>query len=97
MLHVGVIYGVLLWADMNAATQLGAWGRSVMSLAHWTYACPVCSWHWTYACPVCSWHKTLPFAQFEYLAMRVHAPTCAVMQKKRVFEPCHATQCALTF
>ena len=23
---------VLLWADMNAATPLGAWGRSVMSL-----------------------------------------------------------------
>ena len=29
---LGVIYGVLLWADMNAATPLGAWGRSVMSL-----------------------------------------------------------------
>ena len=27
---LGVIYGVLLWADMNAATPLGAWGRSVM-------------------------------------------------------------------
>ena len=26
-----VIYGVLLWADMNAATPLGALGRSVMS------------------------------------------------------------------
>ena len=24
--------GVLLWADMNAATPLGAWGRSVLSL-----------------------------------------------------------------
>ena len=23
----GVMYGVLLWADMNAATSLGAWGR----------------------------------------------------------------------
>ena len=22
----GVIYGVLLWADINAATPLGAWG-----------------------------------------------------------------------
>ena len=30
----GVIYGVLLWADMNAATPLGAWGRSAMSLAY---------------------------------------------------------------
>ena len=30
---LGVIYGVLLWADMNAATPLGAWGRSVISLA----------------------------------------------------------------
>ena len=30
---LGVIYGVLLWLDMNAATPLGAWGRSVMSLA----------------------------------------------------------------
>ena len=29
----GVIYGVLLWADMNTATPLGAWGRSVISLA----------------------------------------------------------------
>ena len=29
---LGVIYGVLLWADMNTATRLGAWGRSVMSL-----------------------------------------------------------------
>ena len=29
-----VLYGVLLWAGMNAATPLGAWGRgSVMSLA----------------------------------------------------------------
>ena len=29
---LGVIYGVLLWADMNAATPLVARGRSVMSL-----------------------------------------------------------------
>ena len=29
---LGVIYGVLLWADMNAATPLGAWGRSVISV-----------------------------------------------------------------
>ena len=29
---VGVIYGVLLLADMNAATPLGAWERSVISL-----------------------------------------------------------------
>ena len=29
---LGVICGVLLWADMNAATPLGAWGRSVISL-----------------------------------------------------------------
>ena len=27
--YIGVIYGVLLWADMNAATPSGAWGRSV--------------------------------------------------------------------
>ena len=27
------MYGVLLWADMNAATPLGAWGRFVISLA----------------------------------------------------------------
>ena len=26
---LGVIYGVLLWADMNAATPLGTWGRSI--------------------------------------------------------------------
>ena len=26
------MYGVLLPADMNAATPLGAWGRSAMSL-----------------------------------------------------------------
>ena len=32
-IHTRVIYGVSLWADMNAATQLGAWGRSVTSLA----------------------------------------------------------------
>ena len=30
---LGVIYGVLLWADMNAATPLGARGRSVISFA----------------------------------------------------------------
>ena len=29
---LGVIYGVLLWADMNAATPLGPRGRSAMSL-----------------------------------------------------------------
>ena len=29
----GVIYGVLLWAGMNAATPLGALWRSVISLA----------------------------------------------------------------
>ena len=29
---LGVVYGVLLWADMNAATPLGARGRSGMSL-----------------------------------------------------------------
>ena len=29
---LGVIYGVLLWADMNAATPLGVWGRFVISL-----------------------------------------------------------------
>ena len=29
---LGVIYGVLLWADMTAATPLGAWGRSLISL-----------------------------------------------------------------
>ena len=28
---LGVIYGVLLWAGMNAATPLGAWGCSVLS------------------------------------------------------------------
>ena len=30
---LGVIHRVLLWADVNTATPLGAWGRSVMSLA----------------------------------------------------------------
>ena len=30
---LGVMYGVLLWADMNTATPLGVWWRSVMSLA----------------------------------------------------------------
>ena len=29
---LGVTYGVLLWADMNAANLLGAWGRLVISL-----------------------------------------------------------------
>ena len=29
---LGVIYGVLLWADMNAATPLGARGRLVISI-----------------------------------------------------------------
>ena len=28
---LGVIYGVLLWADMHTATPLRAWGRSVIS------------------------------------------------------------------
>ena len=32
--HTRVIYGVLLWADMNTATPLGARGRSVISLAN---------------------------------------------------------------
>ena len=27
--YLGVIYGVLLWVDMNAATPLGVWVRSV--------------------------------------------------------------------
>ena len=31
-IHTRVIYIVLLWADMNAATPLGAWGCSVISL-----------------------------------------------------------------
>ena len=30
---IGVIQGVLLWADINTATPLGVWGRSVMSRA----------------------------------------------------------------
>ena len=30
---LGVIYGVLLWTDVNAATPLGARGRSALSLA----------------------------------------------------------------
>ena len=30
---LGVIYGVLLWVDMNTATPLGVWGRSVISHA----------------------------------------------------------------
>ena len=30
----GVICGVLLWADMNAATPLGAWGCSGIGSAH---------------------------------------------------------------
>ena len=29
---LGVTYGFLLWADMNAATPLGAWGRSVIAV-----------------------------------------------------------------
>ena len=46
----GVIYGVLLWAGMNAATPLGARGRSVISLAFlpthalcWTEGDALCS------------------------------------------------------
>ena len=39
---LGVIYGVVLWADMNAATPLGARGRSVMSLACVAYSWCVC-------------------------------------------------------
>ena len=35
---LGVIYGVLLWADMNAAAPPGAWGRSTMSLGHMSWA-----------------------------------------------------------
>ena len=31
---LGLTHGVLLWADMNAATPLWAWGRSVISLGH---------------------------------------------------------------
>ena len=33
---LGVIYGVLLWADMNAATPLGARGRSVRTAVSYT-------------------------------------------------------------
>ena len=36
---LGVIYGGLLWADMNAATPLGARGRSVISLVMLPAAC----------------------------------------------------------
>ena len=28
----GVIYSVLLWADMNAATPVGAWGCSIIAV-----------------------------------------------------------------
>ena len=34
------MYGVLLWAGMHTATQLGAWGRSVMSLGQVPYLWP---------------------------------------------------------
>ena len=37
----GVIYGVFLWVDMNAATPLGAWGRSVISLENAAYGTDV--------------------------------------------------------
>ena len=37
---LGVVYGVLLWAGMNAATPLGAWGRSVISLVPPTSCVP---------------------------------------------------------
>ena len=30
---LGVLYGGLLWADMNTAAPLGAWGRYIMFLA----------------------------------------------------------------
>ena len=36
---LGVIYGVLLWGNMKAATPLGAWGRSVFSL-EWSKRVP---------------------------------------------------------
>ena len=32
-MELGAMHGVLLWADMNAATPLGAWGRSVYPLS----------------------------------------------------------------
>ena len=40
---LGVIYGVLLWADMNAATPLMARWRSVITLAR--PPPKPCSWH----------------------------------------------------
>ena len=36
-----VIYGVALWADMNATTPLGAWGRSVISFGD-LHCCRAC-------------------------------------------------------
>ena len=38
---LGVIYGVLLWADMNAATPLGARGCSVTAVAAQAALAPV--------------------------------------------------------
>ena len=39
---LGVLHGVLLWADMNAATALGAWGRCVITLV-WLRICVWCA------------------------------------------------------
>ena len=37
---LGVLYGDLLWADMNAAIPLGAWGRSVIAVERRHEAAP---------------------------------------------------------
>ena len=39
----GVINGVLLWADVNAATPLGAWGRSVIAVSYTGISVVYCS------------------------------------------------------
>ena len=49
---LGVIYGVSLWADTNAATPLGAWGHSVIAAVR----CAVCGVRcavWCVRCVVC--------------------------------------------
>ena len=61
---LGVIYGVLLWADMNAATPLGAWGRSVICLVDCTLHCTL---HWRKRCTLlpctlfCQFIRTIMF------------------------------------
>ena len=79
---LGVIYGVLLWAFMNA-TPLGAWGRSVMSLgSHREHrsdlrCIPTIPMDLSVHSVVAGWHAAVPHARASmFRAVRCGAVRC---------------------